>query len=48
MNRMIQNHGFFLSCLFMFFVNSTLLMAECNKELVNGWGGEWEPFLMGT
>ena len=32
----------------MFSVTSSILMAECNKELVNGWGGEWEPFLMGT
>jgi len=36
------------SVLFALFVNSPALMAECNKELVNGWGGRWEPFLMGT
>jgi len=27
---------------------SPMLFAQCNKELINGWGGEWEPFLMGT
>jgi polar amino acid transport system substrate-binding protein len=46
--RMIKKRIVLFSCLFMFSVNSSILMAECNKELVNGWGGEWEPFLMGT
>jgi len=27
---------------------SPLILADCNKELVNGWGGDWEPFLTGT
>jgi len=47
-NHIIKKPFVLLICIFMFSVNSTLLMAECNKELVNGWGGEWEPFLMGT
>lgn len=24
------------------------LVAACDKELVNGWGGEWTPFISGT
>jgi|GEM_PF-928773 len=47
-NYIIKKRSVLFSCLFMFSVNTTLLMAECNKELVNGWGGKWEPFLMGT
>lgn len=30
------------------FINS-IALADCNnKELVNGWGGNWTPFIMGT
>jgi len=46
-NSMLKKTFLLFSCLLML-LNSTLLMAKCNKELVNGWGGEWEPFLMGT
>jgi polar amino acid transport system substrate-binding protein len=47
-NHMIKKRFFLYACLFLLSVNSARLMAECNKELVNGWGGKWEPFLMGT
>lgn len=25
-----------------------MLQAVCDKELINGWGGAWEPFITGT
>ncbi|MFT6121713.1 MAG: polar amino acid transport system substrate-binding protein [Oleiphilaceae bacterium] len=47
-NYMIKKRFFLFSCLIILSINSAWLMAECNKVLVNGWGGEWAPFLMGT
>ena len=28
--------------------SSFLLAADCNRQLVNGWSGAWEPFILGT
>jgi len=42
-------HAIGLFCfLFTLLTNSSGLMAKCNKELVNGWAGEWEPFITGA
>ncbi len=37
---------FVFSCALIF---QSFAYADCNnKELINGWGGEWVPFIMGT
>lgn len=36
-----------MNAFFLLILSSMHSMANCNKELVNGWGGQWEPFLMG-
>lgn len=47
-NRMIIKPSLLLSCLLLLSSISAGLMADCKKELVNGWGGQWEPFLLGA
>jgi len=43
------NINFSLMCLiFSLLLKSSLLWANCNKELVNGWGGDWPPFITGS
>ncbi|MCP4551332.1 MAG: hypothetical protein GY834_04685, partial [Bacteroidetes bacterium] len=37
-----------LSMIFVLLTSASVFGGACNKELVNGWGGEWEPFILGT
>lgn len=45
---MMKSRFVLLSCLMILLTHTAWLKAECKKELVNGWGQEWAPFLMGT
>lgn len=47
-NRIFKKLTLLINGLLLLSLSSAGVMAECNKELVNGWGGEWEPFLMGS
>ena len=44
----VNTHFCLLSVMFLLLLKSSLLLADCNKELINGWGGNWEPFIMGS
>ncbi|MCP4021828.1 MAG: amino acid ABC transporter substrate-binding protein, partial [Desulfobacteraceae bacterium] len=39
--------GIFLTILFVI-VNSMSVWAQCDRPLINGWIGAWEPFILGT
>jgi len=44
----VKIHFSLMCVMFSLLIKSSLLWAGCNKELINGWGENWPPFITGS